>query len=428
MNRQQSAPAESNLQVPDEQRQTIIRRQLKGIRDSRAFCNSSRAKEFLTYAIENAIAGHTELLKERSIGVNLFHRSPTYVTGDDAIVRVKAAEVRKRLVQYYADQEQPPEVRIEIPVGSYIPKFHWRPSLESASLESNSLAIQESEEKPKRRTLNIWVYATVIAILGVGMAIVVRQYARHQSPFDAFWAPVQRPSQPVLICLPTPVTYAVSSALFARASHEHPGMYTTQVDRDATPLQLDPDTSLKWKEITPLVDYSVNKDDAYVATDLSRLFAGIHKSSQVRIGRDFTYEDLRNSPAVLIGAFDNPWTMRVAGELPFAFREQEGGIVETGGRGRIWRMEGLNNRGNKDFAIVARLVNSKTGQFLVIVAGIGMVGTQAAGALASREDNLNAALQTATKGWEGRNLELVLESDVVDGSASPPRVVALTAW
>lgn len=428
MNRQRAAPAESDLSIPDERQQAIIRRHLKGIQDSRAFCNSSRAKEFLTYAIENALEGHTELLKERSIGVNLFHRPLAYVTGDDPIVRVKAAEVRKRLVQYYAGQEQPPEVRIEIPVGSYIPKFHWRPLLDSASLVGNSPAIQEREEKPKRRTPNIWVSATAIAILGAGIAMVARQCARPSSPFDMFWAPVQRAGQPVLVCLPSPVTYAVSSALFEKASREHPGMYTTPVERQATPLQLDPETSLKWKEITPLDDYFVNKDDAYVATDLSRLFAGIHKASQVRIGRDFTYEDLRNSPAVLIGAFDNPWTMRVTAELPFAFREQEGEIVETGGRGRIWRMEGRSFRGNKDFAIVARLVNSKTGQFLVIVAGIGMVGTRAAGALVSHEDSLNAALQAAPKRWEGRNLELVLESDVVDGSASPPRVIALTAW
>jgi hypothetical protein len=192
-------------------------------------------------------------------------------------------------------------------------------------------------------------------------------------------------------------------------------------------LQLDPGTPLKWKDLTALVDYSVNKDDAYVAADLSVLFTQIHKSSQVRIGQDFTYEDLRNAPAVLIGAFNNPWTMRVASELPFGFREQDGIIVERGGQGRAWRMEG-DKRGTKDFAVVARVLNSKTGQFLVIVAGTGMAGTEAAGKFVSDQKEFETALRTIPHGWQEKNLEIVIESDVIDGSASPSRVVAVKTW
>src|ERR1035437_2305098 len=124
MNYQQSAPAELEVPVPDEKQHDVIRREQKRIQDSHAFCNSPRAKEFLSYVIENVLEGRIEQLKERSIGVNLFHRAPTYVTGQDAIVRVKAAEVRKRLAQYYSEDESAPEVKIEIPVGSYVPKFH----------------------------------------------------------------------------------------------------------------------------------------------------------------------------------------------------------------------------------------------------------------------------------------------------------------
>src|SRR6185437_3987438 len=87
---------------PDAESSAAILDHLRRIQTSRAFGNSARAKEFLSYVVHHGLQGHTEFLKERSIGIHLFHRSPTYVTSDDPIVRVKAAEVRRRLTQYYA--------------------------------------------------------------------------------------------------------------------------------------------------------------------------------------------------------------------------------------------------------------------------------------------------------------------------------------
>jgi hypothetical protein len=91
-------------------------------------------------------------------------------------------------------------------------------------------------------------------------------------------------------------------------------------------------------------------------------------------------------------------------------------------------MEGDKNHGRKDFAIVARILNSKTGQFLVVVGGIGMVGTQAAGTFISEPGDFDAALQKAPPGWQGKNLEMVIETDVIDAGASRPHVVAFTTW
>jgi hypothetical protein len=64
----------------------------------------------------------------------------------------------------------------------------------------------------------------------------------------------------------------------------------------------------------------------------------------------------------------------------------------------------------------------------MIIAGTGMVGTEAAGELVTNQKALNAALAGAPKGWRDSNLELVLETDQVDGASSPPRVVASAVW
>jgi hypothetical protein len=439
MNYERSATTGLETPPPDDRQRDVIRRHVDQIQNSHSFCNSARAKEFLTYVTEHAIGGRTEMLKERWIGVNLFKRAPTYITGDDPIVRVKAAEVRKRLAQYYSEEESAPEVRIEIPVGSYVPKFHWKPNSapeiapvsEVPSLPDAAPALEERQAHPSplKATSQRWQIAGftgLLIILGLAGVATSLKRTSSKSSFDAFWAPVFTTEQSVLICLASPITYAVSSDLYAKANQTNPGVYDSQVKRESTPIRLDPDTPMKWKDLTPLIDYAVNKDDAYVAADLTELFSRIHKGSQVRIGRDLTYEDLRNSPAVLIGAFDNPWTMRVETELPILLQEP-GVIVERGGQGRTWRIQG-DKRGSKDFALIARLRKSKTGQFLVIAAGIGMVGTQAAGRFISHPSELDAALRTAPKDWEDKNFELVIESDVIEDSASPPRVVALRSW
>jgi hypothetical protein len=82
-----------------------------------------RSGQFLQYIVDQAIAGHFESLKERAIGVELFGRSPSYGTGDDAIVRVTASDVRKRLQQHYRIYGASSKFRVTLPLGSYIPEI-----------------------------------------------------------------------------------------------------------------------------------------------------------------------------------------------------------------------------------------------------------------------------------------------------------------
>jgi hypothetical protein len=174
----------------------------------------------------------------------------------------------------------------------------------------------------------------------------------------------------------------------------------------------------------------VNKDDAYAAEELSTFFAKERRLTQTRLGSDYTYGDLQSSPAILVGAYNNPWMDRVTSDLPIAFRES-GEVLWIEDRtkpGQDWRASSDGRRGSKDFALVARLLNSKTGQFLVIISGVGMVGTKAAGRFISHEEDLETALRSAPVGWERKNIEVVLETDIVDGSPSPPRAIALKAW
>ena len=409
----------------------VILQQLRRIQDSHSFCNSARSKEFLSYVVEHGLEGHEELLKERSIGVNLFQRNPDYITSEDPIVRVKAAEVRRRLAQFYAEEEETPEVRIEIPVGSYIPRFHWRQPAPPAPVAPAIEVPQPPSRRGKEsRRWKIRALAATLAAAGIAAAIFIGFRYDRPTTLDRFWEPLSATKQPVLICVPSPVSYAMSSDLYQKSPLVTSGVYNSVAKRNVTPLQLDPETSVKWKEITPLVDFFVNKDDAYAAEELSTFFAEHHRPTQMRLGNDYTYEDLRSSPAILVGAYNNPWIDRVMSDLPIGFRES-GTVLWIEDRtqpDRVWRASTNGRLGNKDFALVARILNSKTGQFLVILSGVGMVGTKAAGGLISREQDLETALHGAPNGWERKNMEVVLETDIVEGNASPSRVVAVKVW
>src|ERR1700742_4809418 len=101
-----------------------FREHLKEVTESAAFRSSHRSAQFLKYICEQAIEGHFDSLKERVIGAKLFGRPPAYDTGEDAIVRVTASDVRKRLSHYYlSNAGSSSELRIHLPVGAYVPEF-----------------------------------------------------------------------------------------------------------------------------------------------------------------------------------------------------------------------------------------------------------------------------------------------------------------
>jgi hypothetical protein len=118
----------------------LFRQHLKEIIEGTAFRGSQRSAQFLAYVVEQAIAGQCNTLKERTIGVELFGRSPTYDTGEDAIVRVTASDVRRRLLQHYGRFGAASEFRISLPPGHYVPEIvrESRPPAAAPPLETVS--------------------------------------------------------------------------------------------------------------------------------------------------------------------------------------------------------------------------------------------------------------------------------------------------
>ncbi len=419
----------------DPERVELVQAELKRIVNSRFFRNAVRSRQFLEFVVRHALEGHGEQLKERTIGTEVFHRAPGYATGDDPVVRVQAGEVRRRLEQYYQDSPNVSPVRIELPVGSYAPVVRWLPG-ESSAAEgaAEALAGSTNPGHSMPRAGRWWMGLAVFLVLAVAATIVFltsRSISHPKTLAEQFWAPVFATPQPVLICLAKPVVYRPSRDLYNRYTRTHPGTFATEVERSNQVLPLPGDEKVVWSQMLQYPDYGVAVGDAYSAVSISGLLGQMGKPSQVRIGTNYSFEDLRNSPDVIIGAFNNKWTMQMNPVLHFTFDEEAGDnlIHEQLAGGRSWSAHLRDSeKFGEDYAIVARLVDSKTGQFTVIAAGLTSSGTQAAGEFVSNRNFLEKGLQSVSSDWQKKNLELVLQTTVTDSTPGPPEVIATYAW
>ncbi|HTB16204.1 MAG TPA: hypothetical protein VK752_31770 [Bryobacteraceae bacterium] len=169
----------------DSDSQTAIELELISILNGPAFRSSPRSCAFLRFITEESLDGREESLKERTIGVALLKRDPDYDTGSDAVVRVRANDVRKRLSSHYERCPAKAGFRIELPAGSYIPRFVKEPVAE-ATLLPNGL---QNELKTRSFVLPamplVQLSAPTIAALFVAL-IAIRIQADMGAGADAF--------------------------------------------------------------------------------------------------------------------------------------------------------------------------------------------------------------------------------------------------
>ncbi len=131
-----------------------VRAQLARILASPQFARSERLATFLRYVVERAAEGKAEELKETVIGMEVFGRAPGYDPKANPIVRVQAARLREKLRDYYSASDLNGELVIEVPKGSYAPR--WRPT------------IAEPTGLRRWRRLALGVAAASLCALGLG--------------------------------------------------------------------------------------------------------------------------------------------------------------------------------------------------------------------------------------------------------------------
>src|SRR5687768_5775927 len=89
----------------------------------------TRSGKLLAHIGQKYFQGQEEQLTEFNIATEVFGRSPkSFVAADDAVVRVEAHRLRKKLRDSYTSGEGAATLRIVLPMGSYAPKFERGPA------------------------------------------------------------------------------------------------------------------------------------------------------------------------------------------------------------------------------------------------------------------------------------------------------------
>jgi hypothetical protein len=397
-----------------EEERRAIEAQLERLLANSHFSNSRRFPAFLRFIVSATINGQADLLKERTLGIEVFGKDADYDTAADPIVRVTAGEIRKRIAQYYQELGHQDELKLSLPPGSYVPQFHFPNTSQSESRDEATpvaaVATAQTQSSPPKATRFQWRFAAVIliALLGIaGALLVLRQSQR--SAFAEFWDPILNSPQPVLFCVADQT------------------QYTTISQRDAeNPSQL---VTLK-DNLTAVVI-----DDLGTIVKIANVVQTAGKPYSIRGENATSLTDLRNGPSVIIGAFDNAWTLRMLRPLRYHFANNPDmtmfsivdGSQQDQARWIVDRRQQIATNNYRDFAIVARFTDDTTGEPTLVAAGIGRGGTIAAGEFLTDPDLLKA-VRDQRPSAKTKNVEVVLSTQIIDGEPGTPKVEAVYFW
>jgi len=412
----------------DEERSGIspdeVREQLDALAQDEVFRSSKRSVQFLRYVVEQTLNGSADQIKERTVGVEVFGRHPAYDTNTDHIVRTAAIEVRKRLAIYYGQEKHRSELRMSLVPGSYIPTFS-RASADAPSPVLASLSVVKAPEAPTilqaaskpaqmgRLQRSLWLTAAVVVVVA-GLA-ALRWYSRPNAQ-DLFWKPV----------LETPGTVLIA---VGNVPNGPPTMSASEEDPvSSIPVVHNPSTST-----VPYAD----------AVTMARIVGELRqhgKRVSIRKQVDSTFSELREGPVVLVGAFNNEWSLRLTRQMRYTLAlDLDKHLIyirdskHPEARNWSWTTNqpfvpqgSLGGPPLNDYALISRIWNSETGHVVVCVGGLYTYGTEAAGEFLADSQRMQAIASPDLLHDPHRNIQIILGTKVTDGTAGPPRILAVS--
>ncbi|HKN21262.1 MAG TPA: hypothetical protein VJX73_07595 [Terracidiphilus sp.] len=421
-----------------------ILRELDAVLASPHFCNSKRYPTLLQYIVENTLAGKLDLLKERTLGVEVFERPPTYDTNTDTVVRYTAGEVRKRLMLYYSEHASTSGIRISLPAGSYVAEFlHGHdghvdaiddPDVRAAQLHEHekehvplpgaeadesslfvpsavadqaahgsAAAYAAAGQTAQTRKVIWWVAAAVVLLVAIAAGFLWKfRGASSQTAVEAFWAPVIRDQHTVILC--------TGSSAFK------PDNYSGVITADRT------------------IEYPfVSMQAASAISQISSTLEHSGAATQLVPSATTSLPDLREHSVILLGGYNNDWTLRLLQPLRFHFLPYspsgEEIIVDQTKPQAHWERDTSQPYSSADdYALVARFRDPTIDGWVVVLAGEGRNGTEAAAQFVASPHYMELLKASIGSGFASRNLEAVLKVSVIEGKTGAPSILAVYSW
>jgi hypothetical protein len=442
---------------------------------SRSIGRSPLLSEFLLYVCDQHLKDKVSELTEQRIGVRVFGRTEGYNSNDDNIVRNYARTLRKRVDDYFATEGRHEDLRLEIPRGGYVPVFSARcleipltqgfgatassapkrltelPIEQVAATEATVEALSvESSRKPatepivtpspaKRRAYLLWLGLTTAALILVMVAFrlivnpiwqnapgsnVSRGAGSEASPMwgqlfqenrDTFLVPADSG----LVIMQGLTRQAVSLGDYASGSYRIRSTSSSGIPAANV-------NELGMRRYTSIVDLNL-------ISHLARLKEVVPERMSIRYARDLRMDDLRSSNAILLGSVDsNPWEELFEQQLNFRFsyspkNDTAPTIINQHplpGEQSVYANH-PTGEWHSTFGIVAYLPNLDGTGHVLLIGGLNMAGTQAAGSFVMDPTLMKPTLDHA-RGPDGnlKPFEILIETDNVAANASRPHVLS----
>ena len=209
------------------------------------------------------------------------------------------------------------------------------------------------------RAFPAWALALVVALFlvaGVSVRFAIHHFRSAPTALDQFWAPVFSSPKPALIYIGSNAAYRFSDSFLESYRDSHhlankgPEFF----------VQLAPDEKIRASDLVPVRNSFITVGDVAASAEMTSLLARHDKPYQLRFASDVSFGDLRNTPTVLVGGFNNNWTLEVTNGLRFRLKNGDS-IVDTQQKGRAWStVRHEDGSSSDDYAVIFRLRMSKT--------------------------------------------------------------------
>ncbi len=407
---------------------------LRQIIEGRSFRGSHRSGQFLIYIVEQAIAGRFTGLKERIIGIELFGRSPSYDTGEDAIVRVTASDVRKRLLQHYGENGRSAKFYIGLPSGSYIPEITRAsqpkpdPQALSRGVEkplpapdhapgedaAATVTAPEADSAPDpvasevhanipdraNTAWKLWLFALVMILVcnGAFWALVWRHPERIDPPNVAVlpWSAILNSSHATHLITSDPNIVFVQEITGNEISaSDYANRKYIPEHNSLTPEDLRLSHVFLWG------DHSAAAVDTPIALRIAALVQNGSRKIDAHAARSVQLSDLKNDDNfILLGSpRSNPWSTLFTDEMDFRFvfdkttrQEIIQNVHPRNGELPAYVPTAAGWATGQSYAIVAFLRNPDQDGQVLLLAGANAEGTEAAGKFVTDLSRLSASL------------------------------------
>ena len=243
--------------------------------------------------------------------------------------------------------------RLPVAVSSTQPQARVLPSTESA----NPVSIARLRKHSRLKLAA--VLGACLAIAFAAIMLLRNSPPRVVSSFDLFWGPVLSSSRPVVVCTGSNRVYVLSREAHSRYRTNHPS------PDDATPNleTLVPREDLRkftGEDFLPVKDTYLTIGDASATAQISSLLTSRRHPYDLRFGSDLSFGDLREGSAILIGAFNNNWTLNMTDSLRFVFEAGDTAEMHVQDRfdpKRSWWPKFSGAKFSEDYAIVSRVLD-----------------------------------------------------------------------